>query len=409
MVKMVVMITVAEIANGGVFLMARNKLTETKIKGLDKPGIYGDGDGLWLRVQRGGSRNWLFIYRRGPDRTEIGLGGYGRGTAPVSLALAREKAEAIRDQLARGEDPKRPKAKPATTFKECMDAVLAIKEQEWKSEKHGAQWRMTLREYAKPLHDKPVSDITVDDIVACLTPHWTERPETADRLRSRIGAVMDYAKARGLREGENPAAWRGNLKNLLPARRKLTRGHHAAMDYTALPAAIANLRTSSGTAARAVEFTVLTAARSGETRGAARNEFDLAEKVWTVPPERMKAGVEHRVPLTDRAVEIVQAQMQKSTSELVFEGGIEGKPISETAMTKALRLAANDQTVTLHGMRSTFRDWAGDTTSHPRDVCEAALSHTIQGVEAAYRRKDALEKRRALMEDWALYCGAEQK
>ncbi len=385
--------------------MARNKLSESKCKALETPGIYGDGDGLWLRVHKGGSKNWLFIYRRGSTRTEIGLGGYGQGTAPVSLALAREKADTIRDQLARGEDPKKPKAKPATTFKECMEAVLAIKEKEWRSEKHGAQWRMTLREYAKPLHDKAAAAITVDDVVACLTPHWEARPETADRLRSRIAAVMDYAKARGLREGENPAAWRGNLKNLLPKRQKLTRGHHKAIDYHALPAAMTALRGASGTSARAVEFLALTALRSSEVREAVWPEFDLSAKVWTVPADRMKMGIEHRVPLSDRAIEILQAQKQQSTSDYVFGGDAEGRPISDTAMTKAFRSAASDQSVTLHGLRSAFRDWAGDMTSHPRDVCEAALAHKIQGVEAAYRRKDALEKRRGLMQDWETFCG----
>lgn len=384
--------------------MARGKLSETKIKALAEPGIYGDGDGLYLRVQKGLSKNWLFIWRRANKRNEMGLGGYGRGTAPVSLALAREKAEAVRQQLARGEDPRGDHKPKVTTFKECMERVIEAREAGWKNGKHADQWKMTLREYAKPLHDRPVADITVNEVVECLRPHWTERPETAERLRSRIAAVFDYARAAELRTAGNPAIGKGLVTTLLPTRAKLSRGHHAALPYAAIPAAIEGLRRSAGVSARAVEFSCLTAARTGETRGAVWSEIDFKHKVWIVPPIRMKAGVEHRVPLSDRAVEILQAQKQRATGDLVFEGGNDGKPISDTALTKALRLAAGDKTVTLHGLRSSFRDWAGDMTHHPRDVCEAALAHTIGGVEAAYRRSDALAKRRALMTDWETYC-----
>lgn len=383
--------------------MARNRLSESRVPKL-KPGIHADGDGLYVRVHKSGSRNWVFIYKRDGKRTELGLGGYGRGTAPVNLALAREKAEALRQQLARGENPRAAEI-PPTTFAEAMEALILVREKEWRNAKHGEQWRMTLRKYAKPLHDLPVADVTVDDVVRCLTPHWSARPETADRLRSRIAAVMDYAKARGLREGDNPARWRGLLENLLPARQKLSRGHHAAVPYTDLPATIGRLRAASGTSARAVEFAALTAARSGEVRGAVWAEIDFKASLWVIPAERMKTAVEHRVPLSDRAVAILKGRKQVATGSLVFGGGVEGRPISDTAMTKALRAAAGDDSVTLHGLRSSFRDWAGDCTPHPRDVCEAALAHVIQGVEAAYRRSDALEKRRDLMQAWALYLG----
>ena len=384
--------------------MARNRLSESRIPKL-KTGIHADGDGLYVRVQTTGSRNWIFIFKRGGKRTELGLGGYGRGTAPVSLALAREKADAVRQQLARGENPRAVEVAPVT-FSEAMEALIAVREKEWRNAKHADQWRMTLREYAKPLHPMAVADIAVDDVVRTLTPHWTVRPETADRLRSRIAAVLDYAKARELRSGDNPARWKGHLDKLLPARQKLSRGHHAAVEYTDLPATIGRLRAASGVSARAVEFTALTAARSGEVRGAVWSEIDWKGCVWTVPPERMKAGLEHRVPLSDRAVDILKAMKQRATGKLVFGGGVEGRPISDTAMTKALRAAAGDETVTLHGLRSSFRDWAGDCTHHPRDVCEAALAHIIQGVEAAYRRSDALAKRKGLMDDWAAYLGA---
>lgn len=379
--------------------MARNKLSETRIRTLPV-GIHSDGDGLFLRVRNGGSKQFFFIYKRDGKRTELGLGGHGQGTAPVSLALAREKADAIRERLARGDDLVSRK-----TFADAMEDVIAVKEAGFRNEKHKAQWRMTLDEYAKPLHKKPIADITRDDVVETLKPIWSTIPETADRTRMRIAAVLDHARARGLYVGSNPADWRGGLKELLPARQKLTRGHHAAVGYKDLPAVIAKLRTASGVSARAVEFAALTAGRSGEVRGAVWSEFDLDAAIWVIPAPRMKAGREHRVPLPDRAVEILKAQRQLATGDLVFEGGKEGASISDTAMVKALRLASGDG-ATLHGLRSSFRDWAGDETHHPREIIETALAHVIKDrTEAAYRRQDALAKRRLLMNDWARYLG----
>lgn len=384
--------------------MARNKLSESRIRTLTKPGIFGDGDGLYLRVRAGGSKNFVFIYRRGDTRVEMGLGGHGQGTAPVSLTLAREKAEAIRQKLARGEDPRgaHAKRKGEPTFADCMESVLEARASTWRNEKHAAQWKMTLRKYAHPLHDMPVASITVADVVECLRPHWAERPETAERLRMRIAAVMDYAIATQIRTAGNPAE-SGLIRTLLPARHKLTRGHHTATPYAALPAIVERLRASSGVSARAVEFSCLTAARSGEVRGAVWSEIDLDNALWVIPRERMKMATEHRVPLCDRALAILRAQKQMATGELVFGGDRDGRPISDTAMTKALRRASNDMS-TLHGLRSSFRDWAGDMTAHPREVCEAALAHVVKGVEGAYRRGDALAKRRALMNDWEKYC-----
>lgn len=379
--------------------MARNKLSETRIRTLPV-GIHSDGDGLYLRVRNGGSRQWLFIFKREGKRTEIGLGGHGQGTAPVSLVLAREKAEEIRQRLARGEDLHSRK-----TFADVMEDVIKVKEASFRNGKHRAQWGMTLREYAKHLHKKPIASITRDDIVETLKPIWTTIPETADRTRMRIASVIDHARARGLYTGDNPADWRGGLKELLPARQKLTRGHHAALSYADIPATMATLRASSAVSARAVEFAALCANRSGEVRGALFSEMDLEENVWTIPKERMKAGREHRIPLSDRAIEIIKERQESATSDLIFEGGKEGAPISDTAMTKSLRAASPDKTVTLHGLRSSFRDYAGDMTHHPRDVIEMALAHTIKdATEAAYRRLDALEKRRRLMADWAKYC-----
>ncbi len=383
--------------------MARHKLTEKQCKALDTPGIYSDGDGLYLRVRPGGSRQWLFVYRWQGKRAEIGLGGYGSGTAPVSVAQARQKAEALRAMLSNGEDPKGDKK--GGTFADIMEAVIRVKAKSSRNEKHRQQWAMTLHKYAKPLHDIPIAKVTIDDVVRTLTPIWETKPETADRTRMRIAAVIDAAKARGLYKGDNPAAWKGALEALLPARTRLTRGHHAALDHKAIPAAMKALRASDAVSARAVEFACLTAGRSGEVRGAVWSEIDLAECVWTIPASRMKAGKEHRVPLTPRAVDILQAQRDRTTSDIVFEGGRGGTPISDTAMIKSLRAAAPEKKVTLHGLRSSFRDWAGDETAHPRDVIEAALAHQLKDrTEAAYRRSDALAKRRALMGDWADYC-----
>jgi integrase len=387
--------------------LARHRLSESNLKKLDRAGIYADGDGLFLRVRKGGSKQWLFIYRRGKVRRELGLGGYGQGTAPVSLKLAREKAEAIREKLARGIDPRDGGATPrVVTFRHCMDQLLAAKAPEWRNAKHRQQWEMTVREYAAPLHSLPVGDIALGDVKACLMPHWQERPETADRLRSRIQAVIDYGIAHGWRTTDNPARWKGLLDKVMPARSKLARGHHAALAYSAVPMMMAALRQSSGVAARCVEFVTLTAARSGEARGATFSEIDKEARTWTVPAERMKAGKAHVVPLCDRALAIVEAMRQRATSDLIFGGGVDGRPISDTAMTKALRLASPDKTATLHGMRSAFRDWAGDTTGFEREIAEGCLAHTVgNAVELAYRRSTALEKRRELLAVWSRYCG----
>ncbi|UWU16001.1 integrase arm-type DNA-binding domain-containing protein [Rhizobium sullae] len=384
--------------------MARNKLSETKIKKLDKAGIYSDGDGLYLRVRAGGSKSWFFIYKREGKRTELGLGGYGQGTAPISLELAREKADAIRQRLARGEE-----LASRATFAAIMEDVIKVKTATSRNEKHRQQWAMTLRTYAKTLHGKPVAEITRDDVVETLKPIWESKPETADRTRMRIAAVIDHAKARGLYTGDNPADWKGGLKELLPARQKLSRGHHEAIEYQLIPTVMAGLRAANGVSARAAEFACLTACRSGEVRGMIWDEVDLDGALWIIPAERTKPGREHRIPLSERAVTILKARQQVATGDLVFEGEKEGQAVSDTAIVKAIR-AISKGTETLHGFRSSFRDWAGDETHHPRDVIEAALAHMVKDkTEAAYRRKDALEKRRKLMADWATFCGTAPK
>lgn len=261
---------------------------------------------------------------------------------------------------------------------------------------------MTLTTYAAPLRSKPLDQIGTDDVLAVLTPIWTTKSETASRLRGRIERVLDAARAKGLRTGENPARWRGHLDHLLPKRRKLTRGHHAAMPYDQVPAFVARLREGRGVAARAPEFTILCASRSGEVLGARWDEVDLKAKLWTVPGPRMKGGREHRVPLTERALAILAEVEPLRNGDYVFPGQRRGRPLSNMSMEMCLRRMKVDETV--HGFRSSFRDWAGEETAVPREVAEVALSHAVgDATELAYRRADALAKRRKLMEAWAAF------
>jgi integrase len=263
---------------------------------------------------------------------------------------------------------------------------------------------MTLTEYAKPLSALKVSEVGTDDVLKVLNPLWQARPETASRLRGRIERVLDFAKARGWRTGENPALWRGHLKSILPARQRLTRGHHAAMPYADVPTFVQSLPGKQAMSARALEFLILTAARSGEVLEATWNELDLVAGLWTIPASRMKAGKEHRVPLSARALDIVKALHETRHSDFVFPGYAKGKPLSNMAFAMLMKRMTADA-YTAHGFRSAFRDWAGDNTSFPRDVAEQALAHRVgDATEQAYRRADALEKRRKLMAAWAEYC-----
>jgi integrase len=274
----------------------------------------------------------------------------------------------------------------------------------WRNSKHAAQWEMTMREYAASLRRLPADKITTDDVLSVLKPLWNEKPETASRLRGRIERVLDAAKAQGLRNGENPARWRGHLDQLLPKRQPLTRGHHAAMNYAELPAFMGELQTRQATAALALEFAVLTAARSGEVLGARWDEFDLDRAIWTIPAARMKAGREHRVPLSTRALKIVKGMQEARNGDFVFPGQKAGKPLSVMALEMVLRRMKIDG-VTVHGFRSAFRDWSAECTNFTNEVCEAALAHVIENkAEAAYRRGDLFDKRRKLMEAWAAYC-----
>lgn len=300
--------------------MARtlHKLTDAKVKSDNlKPKRHGDGGGLYLNVSPTGTKSWVYMWIREGKRHEMGLGAY----PAVTLAAARKKAESSRSIVANGGNPIAEKAKEAEpTFGECADKYLASMETSWRNGKHRAQWRMTLKDYCQPIRSKRVSEIATNDVLKVLQPIWSEKPETASRLRGRIERVLDYARAKGWRNGENPALWRGHLKNILPPRQKLTRGHHAAMPYRELPAFISRLRGAEAMAARALEFLILTAARSGEVYGAKWTEFDLETGIWTIPAERMKAGKEHRVPLSAQALALVKKLNEIRASDFVFPG-----------------------------------------------------------------------------------------
>ncbi len=384
--------------------MASGKLTAKKVEAA-KAGRHGDGAGLWLVVSPAGSKRWAYRFTLAGKVSEIGLGSF----PVVSLAEARDKAAEARRLHKGGVSPVEAKraakieAHGVPTFGEISDDLIASKASEWRNEKHKAQWVMTLREYCAPIRSKPVDEIETADVLEILTPLWQRAPETASRLRGRIEAALDAAKAKGYRSGENPAAWRGHLSHLLPKRQKLTRGHHAAMPYAEVPSFIARLREREALAAMALEFCILTATRTGETLGARWSEIDLTGKVWEIPAHRMKAAKAHRVPLCVRALEILETLAKGRTGDFVFPGKSSGKALSNMSMEMVLR-RMKIEGVTVHGFRSAFRDWAGNETHFPREVCEAALAHVVGGVEGAYRRGDALDKRRKLLDAWSQYC-----
>ena len=365
--------------------------------------------GLLLRVTDTGHRGWVLRVMVGDRRRDMGLGSYPTTT----LAQARDKAREVHGSLRSGVIPDTP-AKAVSkaiavqavgkSFKQCATAFMTDKASEWKNPKHRQQWENTLTTYAYPhIGTMPVSEITLPHVLACLEPIWRDKTETATRVRGRIESVLDWATVREYRAGENPARWKGHLDKVLPAPGKLAKvEHHRAMPIDAMPAFMTDLRTRDGIAAKALEFVVLTAARSGEVRGAAWAEIDIDAGVWTVPAERMKAGKEHRVPLSQPAIQLLKAMPRMEGTELIFPGG-KGQPLSDMSMTAVTRRMGVD--CVPHGFRSTFRDWAGDRTNFPRDLAEAALAHTLSdAVEAAYRRSDALEKRREMMTAWAAHC-----
>lgn len=391
-----------------------NALTPLTVK-TAKPGRHADGGGLYLLAKDTGARSWVYRYMLNGTARDLGLGP-AAGTDAVSLADARDKAAALRLQVKAGTDPLLERDRKAaeaaaqaqaakvasTTFKAVAERYIADNRDSWRNPKHRQQWENTLAAYAYPIiGDMPVAEVGKAHVLEILEPIWKAKPETASRIRGRLETVIDAATARELRTGENPARWRGHLAHILPKRSRLTRGHHKAMPYADLPGFVERLSSRRAMAALALEFTILTAARTGEVIGATWAEIDLAKRVWTIPPHRMKAGKEHRVPLSTRAIEILESVKPMATAH-VFAGERGGK-LSNMAMAMLLKRMGTD--VTAHGFRSAFRDWAAECTAYPNEVCEAALAHTIGNrVEAAYRRGDLFEKRARLMADWAAYC-----
>ncbi|WP_036262703.1 tyrosine-type recombinase/integrase [Methylocapsa aurea] len=385
-----------------------HRLTARFCASVTKPGRHADGGNLYLRVDASGAASWVFMWARGGRQREAGLG----SRDIVSLAQARELAGRMRESLVKGIDPLDARAAERRanaarlTFGECADTFVASKESGWRNEKHRAQWKMTLQRYAATLRPIAVADVSTQDILKALQPIWRTKPETASRLRGRIEAVIDSARVAGQIDDRapNPARWTGHLEMMLPRPAKLSRGHHAAMPYRDLPTFLTRLRETEGMGALALEFAILTAARSGEVLGARWSEIDVDAKIWTVPAARMKAAREHRVPLPSQALTIIEKLSEARMGEFVFAGQRRGKPLSNMAMEMTLR-RMKVEGVTVHGFRSAFRDWAGEETHFPRELAEAALAHVIgDKAEQAYRRGDALEKRRALMEEWAAFC-----
>jgi integrase len=364
-----------------------------------KPGRHGDGRGLFLYVKPSGARSWVLRYQVHGRRRDLGLGAY----PDVSLAMARNRAAEARRMIAEGEDPitKKQQAKPKT-FRDAALELIESKRPGWKNAKHAAQWTTTMEAYVFPkLGAVQVAKIETADVISTLTPIWSEKPETANRVRQRIEAVIDYASALGIRSGDNPARWRGHLDHLLPNPKKVRSvRHHPALPHAEISDFMVALDRRSGVAARALAFTILTAARSGETRGMTWGEVDLDKGIWTIPAARMKAGKEQRVPLTEAAAALLGNP--RDAGKLVFESEAKpGKPISDMSMTAVLRRMGYNG-ITVHGFRSTFRDWAGEMTGFPREVIEAALAHGIKDkAEAAYARSDLFDKRRELMAAWA--------
>lgn len=387
--------------------MARaiNKLTDVQCKAVEKSGRLGDGGGLYLHVKSSGAKSWAFIWKQGGKRHETGLGSY----PSVRLARARIIAAEYRQMIADGLNPIHEKKKEAEpTFGECCDLFLSVKLDEFRNDKHKAQWRSTLDTYGGSIRPKRVSLIDTDDVLKVLEPIWQKKAETASRLRGRIERVLDFAKAKGWRQGENPALWRGHLKSILPSRQKLSKGHHAALPYEQVPRFMSLLAGKDAMAARGLEFLILTAARSGEVLNSTWDEIDFNAAIWTVPAHRMKAGKEHRVPLSSKALEILNSLNVARTSIYIFSGQKADRPLSNMAFAMLMR-RMNYQDLTVHGFRSAFRDWVGDETSFQREVAEQALAHRVgDATERAYRRADALQKRRELMEAWATYCASKK-
>lgn len=388
------------------------ELSALEVGRLKAAGMHAVGgvSGLQLQITDAGARSWILRATVGSRRRDMGLGGF----PDVTLAQAREKARAAREQIAAGIDPIEAGRAArsaliasqisAKTFEQCAHAFIDAKEAEWRNPKHRDQWESTLKTYAFPkLGSMLVRDIALPHIMSVLEPIWTTKTETASRLRGRIESVLDWATVRGYRQGDNPARWRGHLDKVLAKPSKVAKvEHHAALDVDSVSAFISALRKMEGMGARALEFAILTAARSGEVRGATWDEIDIKARIWTVPADRMKASKEHRVPLSKAVLKLIEALPRLEDSPYVFAAP-RGGMLSDMSLSAVMRRMEVDAVP--HGFRSTFRDWAAERTAYPGEVVEMALAHTIgDKVEAAYRRGDLFDKRRRLMEEWATFC-----
>jgi integrase len=399
------------------------KLSALLVKSIKKVGWHGDGDNLWLQVTASGSKSWVFRYTRDGKQRVLGLGPLG----DVSLALARERAYRMRLQLLDGVDPaaarlserqriSQEQAK-ALTFDAAANQLIDSKRAGWRNVKHSEQWSATLRTYVSPVVGHlDVSTIDTPLIVKCLKPIWTTKTETASRVRQRIEAVLDWAAVAGFRSGDNPARWKGHLEHILPAPQKVAaRGNHPSLPWRLVPAFMQSLRAREGVSARALEFTILCAARTGEVRGAKWQELDLEAGIWTVPADRMKAGREHQVPLSSACVALLKNLPRVKGTDLVFPGSRSDTKLSDASLGAVIKrmneppmwLDERGQHVVPHGFRSSFRVWAAEATSHPREAAEHALAHQLPDkVEAAYQRGTLFPRRVSLMEDWAQFVAS---
>ena len=394
--------------------MARaiNKLSAFQVKALDRPGRHSDGGGLYISISTDGRRRWVFLYSRDGKQRELGLGSAGQ--AGVSLAAARAKAAEARALLTEGRDPlavwSQPAPQSAPPFGTYALNLVERIEEGFSNAKHRQQWKNTLETYCAPIWSTPIDRVDTAGVLSCLTPIWKAKPETASRVRGRIERVLNAAKAEKLRAGENPAAWRGHLDATLPKPVKLARGHHKALGYADLPSFLKELRERPALAATALELTILTATRTSEVLGAEWREFDLAAGIWLIPASRMKARMEHRVPLSKRALAILRELSEARTDDdsFVFPGRAPNKPLSNMSMLMLLDRMGRRGVFTVHGFRSAFSDWASEVSPFSAELRETALAHTISNAaERAYRRGDALDKRRQMMEAWARFCEGE--
>lgn len=390
---------------------ATKQLTAVKVSALRTQGLHADGDGLYLQITGTGAKSWIFRFKVNGRARDMGLG----PLSSVSLAEARQKAAECRRLRLGGSDPietrrsqqasERLAEARSTSFREAAEQLIASHERGWRNEKHRQQWRNTLATYAYPvLGDVGVGAVDTGLVLKVLEPLWRTKPETASRLRGRMERILDAARARGQREGENPCRWRGHLDTLLPKRSKVqTVQHHRALPYRELPALMVELRSLDGITPRALEFTILTAARTGEVIGSRWSEIDTDQRTWTVPASRMKGGKPHTVPLSSRAISLLLDLKAIQLSEFVFPGAKRNRHLSNMAMLMLLRSIR--PRITVHGFRSAFKDWCAEQTNYPNFVSEAALAHVVADkVEAAYRRSDLIERRRKLMEAWCRYC-----